>query len=90
MDKPFDAWFDQIDSTLDFTFTVELLPDWNPIHPEEASPPISPPPPEKLTRITCETDLITSEERQTPQTFIAPSKSVEDSTYSDKVTKEAG
>jgi hypothetical protein len=73
MDTPFDTWFDQIDNTMDFIFTGELQPDWNPMHPEEASPPISPLPPEKLTQITYGTDPITYEEHQTPQTFIAPS-----------------
>jgi hypothetical protein len=66
MDTPFDAWLDQIDSILDFTFTGELLPDWNPMHPEEALSPISPPPPEKLTRVTCETNQIMYEKHQTP------------------------
>jgi hypothetical protein len=33
VDTPFDAWFDQIDNAMDFTFTGELLPDWNPMHP---------------------------------------------------------
>jgi hypothetical protein len=89
MDTPFDALFDQIDSTLDSAFTGELLPDWNPMHREEASPPISPPPPDKLTQITCETDPIMYEEHETPQTFIVPSKSVEKSTHSSTVTKEA-
>jgi hypothetical protein len=90
MDTPFDVWFDQIDTTLDLAFTDELLSDWNPMHPEEASPPISPPPPEKLTQITCQTDLIMYKEHETPQTVIAPSKPREENTHSSTVTKESG
>jgi hypothetical protein len=89
MDTPFDAWFDQIDNTLDFTFTGELLSDWNPMHPEEASPSILPPPPWKLTQITCETHPIMYEQYETLQTFIVPSKPGAESTHSGTVAKAA-